>query len=177
MSGNRSFPAKSVYKETTIKNGDSQISTSVDIGPRLDCLHRHNRCLPNVPIHPQSRKYLRFMFESQVFQFAVLPSRMALSPWIFSKLMDVIALHMCQHPIPVFPYLDDWLIRDLIRNRLISHTKYCLQTIQSLGFIPKSKEVRFETSPEIHNYRDGISDATENSQGTTGPSRFPTSDY
>ena len=40
--------------------------------------------------------------------------------------MDVIA---------VFPYLDDWLIKDLIRNHLISQTKFCIQTIQRLGFL------------------------------------------
>ena len=50
--------------------------------------------------------------------------------------MDVIALHLRQHAISVFPYLDDWLIRDLIRNRLLYQTKYCLQVVQDLGFIP-----------------------------------------
>ena len=44
-------------------------------------------------------------------------------------------------------------------------------------FYSKSKEVRFNSSLEIHIYRDGISDTTEYSQGTTGPSRFHTSDY
>ena len=44
-------------------------------------------------------------------------------------------------------------------------------------FHSKSKEVRFDTSPEIYVYRDGISNTTEYSQGTTGPSRIPTSDY
>ena len=62
------------------------------------------------------------------------------SPWIFSKLMDVIAAHLRQCAISLFPYLDDWLIRDLIRNRLISHTICCLQTVQSLGFIPNLKK-------------------------------------
>ena len=80
------------------------------------------------------------MFEGKVVQFTVLPFGMALSPWIFTKLMDVIASHMRQHTIPLFPYLDDLLIRELIRNRLISHTKYCLQTVQSLGFIPNLKK-------------------------------------
>ena len=95
---------------------------------------------------------------------------MAVKSVDFTKLMDVIASHLHQRAIPVFPYLDDWLIRDLIPNRLISHTKYCLQTVQSL-------KVRFDTSPEIHVYKDGISDTTEYSLGTTEPSRFPTSDY
>ena len=48
--------------------------------------------------------------------------------------------------------------------------------MQSLGFIP-NKEVRFDTSPEIHLYRDGISDTTKYSQGTSGPSRVSNSDY
>ena len=42
-------------------------------------------------------------------------------------------------------------------------------SVQCLGFHSKSKEVRFDTTSEIH--------TTEYSQGTTGPSRFPTSDY
>ena len=47
--------------------------------------------------------------------------------------MDVIAAHLRQHAIPLFLYLDDWLIRDLIRNQLVSHAIYCLQTVLSLG--------------------------------------------
>ena len=130
----------------------------------------------HVPIHPRSRKYLRFIFKDQFFQFTALPFGMSLSPWIFTKLMDVIVAHLRQRAITLFPYLDNWLIRDLIRNRLVSHTIYCLQTVQSLGVHSKSKEVRFDTIPEIHVYRDGISDTTEYSQGTSRPSRFSTAD-
>ena len=68
-----------------------------------------------------------------------LPFRMSLSPWIFTKLMEIIAAHLHQHAISLFPYLDNWLIRDLICGRLIPHT-YCLQTVQSLGFIPNLKK-------------------------------------
>ena len=39
-SGNRSFPAKSIHKETPIQDGDSQVSMTIDIGQSLDCLHR-----------------------------------------------------------------------------------------------------------------------------------------
>ena len=119
----------------------------------------------HVRIHQISRKYLRFVSEHQVFQFTALPFGMSLSLWIFTKLMEVIAAYLHQRAISLFPYLDDWLIRDLIRKQLISHTKYCLQTVQNLGFIPNLK-VRFDTSTEIHLYRYGISDSTEYSQGT-----------
>ena len=94
----------------------------------------------HVPIHHQSRKYLRFVHEDQVYHFSALPFGMSLSPLIFSKLMDVIAAFLRQRAISVFPYLDDWLIKNLIRNRLITQTKICIQTIQSLGFLPNLKK-------------------------------------
>ena len=94
----------------------------------------------HVPIHPSSRKYLWFIYEHQVFQFTALPFGMSLSLWIFTKLMNVIAAHLRLRAIPLFPYLADWLIRDLIRNRLIFHTKYTLQKVQNLGFIPNLKK-------------------------------------
>ena len=43
----------------------------------------------HVPIHHQSRKYLCFVHEDQVYHFSALPFGMSLSPLIFSKLMDV----------------------------------------------------------------------------------------
>ena len=94
----------------------------------------------HVPIHRQSRKYLRFVHEDQVYHFSALPFGMSLSPLIFSKLMDVIAAFLRQRAISVFPYLDDWLIKNLIHNRLITQTKICIQTIQSLGFLPNLKK-------------------------------------
>ena len=86
-------------------------------------------------IHPQSRKYLRFVYKDQIFQFTALPCGMYLSAWIFTKLMDVIASHLHKHAISVFLYLDDRLVRDLIGNQLLYQTEYCLQVVQySLPF-------------------------------------------
>ena len=94
----------------------------------------------HVPIHHQSRKYLHFVHEDQVYHFTALPFGMSLSPLIFSKLMDVIAAFLRQCTISVFPYLDDWLIKNLIHNCLITQTRFCIQTIQSLGFLPNLKK-------------------------------------
>ena len=48
--------------------------------------------------------------------------------------MDVIAAFLCHRAISVFPFLDDWLIKNLIRNRLITQSRFCIQIIKSLGF-------------------------------------------
>ena len=92
------------------------------------------------------------------------------------QLMNVVAAHLRICEVPFFPYLDNWLIRDLIRNRLISHTKYTLQMVQNLGFIP-NLNVRFDTSTKVHIYRYGISHSAGNSQSTSGPSKGSYSDY
>ena len=97
----------------------------------------------HIPIHPRSRKYLPFVYEHQVFQFMALPFGMSVSPWIFTKLMNIIATHLPLHAVSLFPYLDDWLIRDLIHNRFISHTKYTFQihVVKNLSFIPNLKNL------------------------------------
>ena len=73
--------------------------------------------------------------------------------------MNVIAAHLRLRAVSLFPYLDDWLIRDLIRNRLISRTK---SNGTKSGFHTKSKEVRFDTNTRIHLFRYGLSNSTKN---------------
>ena len=128
-----------IHKETVFQNGDSQVSKTSDETQPLGCLHRLNAYLL-VPIHHQSWKYLSFVYEDQVYHFTTLPFGMSLSPLIFSKLMDVIAAFLHQRAISVFPYLDYWLIKNLIRNLLITQTRFCIQIIQSLGFLPNLKK-------------------------------------
>ena len=101
---------------------------------------------------------------------------MSLSPWIFTILMDKIASYLRQRAISVFPYLDNWLKSDLIWDRLLCQTKYCLQVVQGPGFIPNLK-VGIDTSSEYHVHRHGISDTTRFSQGPSRLSQSPNFDY
>ena len=41
----------------------------------------------HVPIHPNYRKYLRFFFRGQVYQFRAMPFGLATAPQVFTKLM------------------------------------------------------------------------------------------
>ena len=131
---------KSVHKETTIQDGDSQVSTTIDIGQRLGCLHRPDRCLPTHSDSSLIQEAPSVLVRRSGLPVHGLTFWNVPSLWIFTKLMDVTAAHLRQHAISLFPYLDDWLIRDLICNRLVSHTIYCLQTVQNLGLIPNLKK-------------------------------------
>ena len=165
--GNRSFFAKSVHKETTIQDGDSQVSTTIDIGQRLGCLHRPDRCLSTRSDSSSIQ---------EVSSVYVQRSGMSLSPWIFTKLMDVIAAHLPTCHIVISAPRRLTYKRSNSQQTSISHNILPSNCAKSWVH-SKSKEVRFDTSPEILIYRDGISDTTKHSQSTSRPHQFSTSDY
>ena len=130
----------------------------------------------HVPIHPISRKYLRLVYEHQIFQYTALPFRMSLSVDFHdingsnsSALMTT-----CHISLPISRRLA--YKRSDSQSTSLSH-KILPSNGTKSRFHTKSKEVRFNTSTEMHLYRYGISDSTKHSQGTSRPSRNSYSDY
>ena len=141
--GHRPFFIEPIHRETVFQNGDSQVSKTSDETQRLGCLHRLNRCIPTRSDTSSIPEVSSIRLRRSGLSLHGLTVRnvsksfhlyLYLSPLIFSKLMDVIAAFLRQRAISVFPYLDDWLIKDLIRNRLITQTRFCL------GFLPNLKK-------------------------------------
>ena len=145
---------------STIQDGDSQVRKKISWEQRLGCLHRLDGCLfsrsdpssiqkvssvhlrrSNIPIHGLT---LRNVPKS--VDFHQIDGHNSIAP-----------TSTCHFS---FSVLDDWLIRDLIRSRLLYQTKYCLQIVQGLAFIPNLK-VGTNTSSEFHVHRHGISDTAK----------------
>ena len=89
----------------------------------------------HIPIHRQSRKFLRFCLKGQVFQFRALPFGLATSPFVFTRMMVAIAVHLRKRSIVLFPYLDDWLVRNQIRSDILKDQHFTVMLITSLGLI------------------------------------------
>ena len=64
----------------------------------------------HVPIHPDSRKYLRFVFEDRVFQFRALCFGLSSAPQVFTRVLAPLARWLHLLGIRILLYLDDWLI-------------------------------------------------------------------
>ena len=47
----------------------------------------------HIPIHPASRKYLRFSLEGTIYQFRALPFGISTAPFVFINLMEIVAGH------------------------------------------------------------------------------------
>ena len=89
----------------------------------------------HIPIHHRSRKYLRFTLRGRVYQFKALPFGLSTSPFVFTRLMIVIATFLRRRAITLHPYLDDWLARNQNRRKLLEHRQFILSLINSLGLI------------------------------------------
>ena len=63
-----------------------------------------------MPVHPCHQKYLRFCWQDQLWQFAVLPFGLNSAPFIFTKLMKPVVATLRKLGIWVMLCLDDMLI-------------------------------------------------------------------
>lgn len=90
----------------------------------------------HVPIHQLSRKFLRFCYQDEVFQFRVLPFGLSVSPRVFTRLVDAIMAHVWSLGFQVHHYLDDWLLRNQQLAHLRTQTQGLLHLTTRLGWIP-----------------------------------------
>ncbi|MES9880852.1 MAG: reverse transcriptase domain-containing protein [Sedimenticola sp.] len=90
----------------------------------------------HVPIHPRSRKYLRFVFQGVVYQFRALPFGLAPAPFVFSRIVKTFLRYIHQRGIRLHVYLDDWLQPAQSREEGKSHMQSVLVESLRLGFVP-----------------------------------------
>ena len=89
----------------------------------------------HIPIHPNSRKYLRFCYKAQVFQFTSLPFGLATAPQVFTMIVKEVKLMALSRGLRIHQYLDDWLIRSQSQEEAQVDTQAVVDLTQSLGWI------------------------------------------
>ena len=78
-----------------------------------------------IPIHPLSRKLLRFTLEGTVYQFRALCFGLSTAPQVFTRVFAAVSAWAHSHGIRLLRYLEDWLV-------LSSSERKAKQAIQSL---------------------------------------------
>ena len=87
----------------------------------------------HIPIHPHSRKYLRFCHRSQVFQFTSLPFGLATAPQVFTMIIKEVKLMALSRGLRIHQHLDDWLIRSQSQEEAHLNTQAVVDLTQSWG--------------------------------------------
>ena len=88
-----------------------------------------------VPMHEQSKKWLRFEFNEQLYQFNSLPFGLSSAPFIFTKIIKPIINFLRNNGIRLVVYLDDFLIIGSSVEECKRHTHYTTSLLHFLGFI------------------------------------------
>ena len=88
----------------------------------------------HVPIHPRSRRYLRFRMDEHTWQFRALPFGLNTAPRVFTRLISVVAAELRKtHGVVLHTYLDDWLIRAQSASQATQATLHVVGLCASLG--------------------------------------------
>ena len=74
-----------------------------------------------VPVHHDSRRFLRFVLDGKPFQFRVLCFGLTTAPQVFTRIMAPVSAILHKYGVRMLRYLDDWLI-------LASSEIACLQS-------------------------------------------------
>ena len=85
-----------------------------------------------VPVHPASRHFLRFVFRDQVYQFKVLCFGLSTAPQVFTRVMDPVSAILHSMGIRMRRYLDDWLVQSSSRESLLRVLQTVLQLCHEL---------------------------------------------
>ena len=87
----------------------------------------------HIPIHSQSRKYMRFHLQGRSYQFKALPFGLSTAPMEFTVVAKEVKLMALQKGIWIHQYLDDWLVRASTHDTCLQHTQTLVTLCQELG--------------------------------------------
>ena len=122
-----------IHSVTTVPHGDSSVRPiSIRQGDWMISLDLQDAYL-QVPIHPESRRYLRFTMGGVPYQFRVLCFGLTTAPQVFTRLMAPISAILHRYGIRILRYLDDWLILAESRTTCIQARDRLLHLCEELG--------------------------------------------
>lgn len=86
-------------------------------------------------IADNSKKFLRFEFDKNLYQFNVLPFGLSSAPYVFNKIMRQVITYLRSKQITLVNYLDDFLFIAPSKSECSKNVLFACQFLQSLGFI------------------------------------------
>ena len=103
----------------------------------------------HVPIAPNKRPFLGFIYRGQAWQFRALPFGLNIAPRAFTKLVSHVVRELAQAGIWCLAYLDDLLIISPTRELCIQHRQRALHILANLGFIVNRQKSRLSPAQEF----------------------------
>ena len=93
-----------------------------------------------VPVHPESRPFLRFVSNGHVYQFKALCFDLSTAPQVLSRVMAPVSAILHSMGIRMRRYLDDWLVQSSSRESLLWDLQTVLGLCHELGVVDQPGE-------------------------------------
>lgn len=93
-----------------------------------------------IPVDKKHRKFLRFIFQGQIFEFICIAFGLCTAPQVFTKLMKPVAQELRLKGIICVFYLDDLLILSNKFEDCKKNTELAIVLLESLGFLINFKK-------------------------------------
>lgn len=96
----------------------------------------------SVMIAPSSRKYLKFIWDGQLWQYCSLPNGLSCAPRVFTRIMKTLFSVIREHDADCVFYIDDSIFVSQSYDACVSDTYYAKHVLESAGFsIHETKSV------------------------------------
>lgn len=116
-----------------------QVSLMIEQGDYMTSIDMSDAFL-HLPVHPDYRRYLRFRWKGQMYQFKTTPFGLSIVPYWYTKITRPILEWARLQGIRVSAYLDDWIILGKTKEEASMNTSKILQCLTHLGWIVNWKK-------------------------------------
>ena len=93
-----------------------------------------------VPVHPASRHFLRFLLRDTVYQFKALCFDLSTAPQVFTWVMAPVSALLHSLGIRMRRYLDDWLVQSSSQESLLECLPTVLRLCHELGILIRPRK-------------------------------------
>lgn len=102
-----------------------------------------------IPIHNMYRKYLRFRFKNELFEYCCMPFGLACAPRAFTKIIRPIVTVLRSKGHRSTVYLDDFLLMGTTKLKCKRNIFDTITLLESLGFIVNTDKSVLEPSKTV----------------------------
>ena len=103
----------------------------------------------SVPIWTRHRRFLRFIWQDQLWEFICLPFGLESAPRTFTKLLKPVVAHLRKRGVRLIIYLDDILVMSACPRIAKYHTMMTTNLLTSLGFVINKDKSVLEPCQEL----------------------------
>ena len=102
-----------------------------------------------LPVHPESRRFLRFVAHGRTYHFKALCLGLSTAPQVFTRVMAPVSVVLHSLGIRMRRYLDDWLDQASSREALLRDLGVVLSLCRELGIVVNPEKSTFSPSQVV----------------------------